>query len=156
MRERRYLPLLRWMVVTVACTSPQGLDPVNKTGAGVAMRGFDPVAYFAENKPVPGHDRHQHAWNGARWYFANAENLDAFVKDPEQYAPRYGGFCAYAVSHGYTADGDPQVWKIVDGRLYLNYNRDAQQAWEEDIPGNIAKGNENWPGFLKRKPEHKG
>jgi YHS domain-containing protein len=120
------------------------------------MRGYDTVAYFTENNPVRGNEHYRHTWNGARWHFASAENRDAFVRNPERYAPRYGGYCAYAVSRGYTANGDPQVWKIVDRKLYLNYNREARLLWEEDIPGNIAKGDGNWPGFLKRKPEHKG
>jgi YHS domain-containing protein len=156
MRIRRYLYLVCLAPFLLACTTSRGLEPVNKTAAGLALKGYDPVAYFTENKTVSGNEHYQHSWNGARWHFASAENRDAFARNPEQYAPQYGGYCAYAVSHGYSADGDPQVWKIVDRKLYLNYNREARQMWEEDIPGNIGKGNRNWPVFLKRKPEHKG
>jgi YHS domain-containing protein len=156
MGTRKYIILIYMAYFLLACTRTDGLDPVNKSSAGLALKGYDTVAYFTENNPVPGNEQYQHTWKGARWHFASAENRDAFARNPEQYAPQYGGYCAYAVSHGYTADGDPQVWKIVDRKLYLNYNREARQLWEEDVPGYIAKGNENWPVFLNRKPEHKG
>jgi hypothetical protein len=81
----------------------------------------------------------------ATWYFASAGNRDLFAADPDKYAPQYGGYCAWAVSQGYTAKIDPEAWKIVDGRLYLNYSKDVQAQWSEDIPGNIAQGDANWP-----------
>lgn len=156
MRTTRCVLAALLVPAVLAFAGPGGLDPVNKTGAGLALKGYDAVAYFTEGRPVSGDERYEHTWKGARWLFVSAGNRDAFAKDPERYAPVYGGYCAYAVSHGYTADGDPQVWKIVEDRLYLNYNREAQKLWGEDIPGNIAKGDENWPRFLERKPEHKG
>lgn len=156
MKIRRYSVLLYLVAFLLACTKSNGLDPVNKSAVGLGLKGYDAVAYFTENRAVSGNEQYQHTWNGARWYFASAENRDRFAQDPERYAPQYGGYCAFAVSHGYTADGDPNVWKIVAEKLYLNYNREARQMWEEDIPGNISKGNENWPRFLERKPEHKG
>ena len=73
---------------------------------------------------------------------------DLFAADPEKYAPQYGGYCAWAVSQGYTASTDPEAWKIVDGKLYLNYSKSVQQTWEQDIPGNIAAGDGNWPKVL--------
>ena len=85
---------------------------------------------------------------GATWYFANAGNKDLFAADPEQYAPQYGGYCAYAVSQGYTAAIDPDAWKIVDDKLYLNFSLKVQKIWEEDIPGYIAKADVNWPQIL--------
>ena len=88
--------------------------------------------------------------------FSSAANRDSFAGDPEKYAPQYGGYCAWAVGHGYTAKGDPEAWKIVEGKLYLNYNKDVKAKWEQDVPGYISKGHENWPKFLKEKPEHKG
>jgi YHS domain-containing protein len=156
MRTRRYLASFLLAALTLGCAEPPGLDPVNRTAAGLALKGYDPVAHFTEKKAVPGSERHRHTWNGARWYFASGDNRDSFARNPERFAPRYGGYCAYAVSHGYTADGDPHAWKIVDGVLYLNYSLDVQRLWEGDIPGNISKGNENRPKFLKRRPEHKG
>lgn len=112
---------------------------------GIALRGTDPVAYFTQGRPVAGNASFTHQWRGATWRFVTAANRDAFAADPERYAPAYGGFCAWAVAQGYTAPIDPNAWKIVDGRLYLNYNAQVQRDWESDIPGNITKANTNWP-----------
>ena len=115
---------------------------------GVAIRGADPVAYFTEGEYTPGSDAFTYDWEGATWQFASAENRDLFAANPEEYAPQYGGFCAWAVSQGTTASIEPTSWEIVDGRLYLNYNAGVQRRWSQDIPGNIAKANQNWPGVL--------
>lgn len=115
---------------------------------GIAIRGADPVAYFTESVHIPGSDEFTHDWQGVTWQFASAENRERFVADPEAYAPEYGGFCAYAVSQGYTATIEPDAWKIVDGKLYLNYNKKIQKRWERDIPGFIAAANQNWPSVL--------
>ncbi|WP_326520696.1 YHS domain-containing (seleno)protein [Leptothoe spongobia] len=117
--------------------------------SGLAIRGTDPVAYFTQGGPVAGSTEFTHTWNNATWQFATAENRDLFVANPEQYAPQYGGFCAWAVSQGYTASIDPNAWRIVDGKLYLNYNKGVQRQWERDIPGNISQANANWPGILE-------
>lgn len=124
--------------------------PVNTTLFGTAIKGYDPVAYFTQNKPVKGDAAHTFSWNGAEWRFASAANRDAFQADPEKYAPQFGGYCSWAVSQGYTAGIDPEAWRIVDGKLYLNYNRDVQERWEQDIPGNIARAEANWPAILKK------
>ena len=115
---------------------------------GVAILGTDPVAYFTQGEAVQGSEEFEHEWNGVVWRFANAEHRDLFAAAPEQYAPQYGGYCAWAVSQGATAPIEPDAWKIVDGKLYLNYNSDVQTRWEQDIPGNIDKANQNWPGVL--------
>jgi YHS domain-containing protein len=112
---------------------------------GTAIDGYDPVAYFNEGRPVEGKSEFAHGWMGATWYFASADNRDLFAADPDQYAPQYGGYCAWAVSQGYTAKIDPEAWKIVDDKLYLNYSKEVQAQWSQDIPGNIAKGDANWP-----------
>ena len=132
-------------------------EPVNTGYFGdVAIKGYDPVAYFTENKAVEGSPEFTYRWLGATWQFASAEHRDAFAREPEKYAPQFGGYCAWAVSHGYTAKGDPNAWKVVDDKLYLNYNQDVKTKWEQDVPGYISRGDENWPRFLKEKPEHKG
>ncbi|MEM9213618.1 MAG: YHS domain-containing (seleno)protein [Cyanobacteria bacterium P01_F01_bin.150] len=115
---------------------------------GVAIDGADPVAYFTESKALIGDAAFAHEWQGATWHFASAENRDLFAENPEQYAPQYLGYCAWAVSQGYTAPIDPEAWKIVDGKLYLNYDKRVQDRWSKDIPGNIAKADANWPGVL--------
>jgi YHS domain-containing protein len=112
---------------------------------GVATDGTDPVAYFTEGAPIAGSKDITHDWNGASWRFSSQENKDAFAAEPAAYAPQYGGYCAYAVSEGYTASTTPKAWKIVDGKLYLNYSRRIQRKWERDIPGRIASGDANWP-----------
>lgn len=115
---------------------------------GVAIRGADPVAYFTVGEYTPGSDEFTYEWEGALWQFASAENRDLFAASPEDYAPQYGGFCAYAVSQGNTAPIEPTAWKVVDGKLYLNYNDKIQKRWSKDIPGYIAQADENWPGVL--------
>ncbi|NET60858.1 MAG: YHS domain-containing protein [Symploca sp. SIO2E6] len=120
------------------------------TENGVAIDGTDPVAYFQESKPVPGNSAYTYEWMDATWQFASAENRDLFAQNPEKYAPQYGGFCAWAVSRDYTAPTEPDAWKIVDGKLYLNFNRRVQRDWEKDISGNIASANRNWPGVLNK------
>ena len=124
-------------------------DPVS-TGffSGLAASGYDPVAYFREGRPVEGRGEFEFEWNGATWRFANADNLAAFSADPEKFAPQYGGYCAWAVSQGYTASSDPEAWRIVAGKLYLNNSKSVQSTWTQDIPGNIAKADRNWPEVL--------
>ena len=114
----------------------------------LAVSGYDPVAYFSEHQPVKGDARFVTQYAGAEWRFASVENRDKFVADPQHYAPQYGGYCAWAVSEGSTASADPQRWKIVDDKLYLNYNADVQKKWELDLAGHIRKANKNWPAVL--------
>jgi YHS domain-containing protein len=117
---------------------------------GVAIRGTDPVAYFREGRPVAGRAEFTHVWQGATWRFATAANRDTFAADPARYAPAYGGLCAWAVAEGYTAPIDPAAWRIVEGRLYLNYSRSIQHRWERDIAGNIRRADANWPRIAAR------
>ncbi|MEZ5891707.1 MAG: YHS domain-containing (seleno)protein [Parvularculaceae bacterium] len=114
-----------------------------------AVDGYDVVAYFTDGKPVKGVKEHMTTYNGAEWLFATAEHLAAFQAEPEKYAPQYGGYCAWAVSQNYTARGNPNNWRIVEDKLYLNYNDEIQKRWEQDIPGFISSANNNWPGVLK-------
>jgi YHS domain-containing protein len=125
-------------------------EPPIYTGAfdDLAVQGYDPVAYFTEGKPVKGAKSFATTWKGAEFRFASAANRDAFKANPEKYAPQYGGYCAWAVSQGYTAKGDAKHWKIVDGKLYLNYNTSVQKKWEGDVPGFISAANANWPGLV--------
>jgi len=118
---------------------------------GTAIEGYDPVAYFRENKPVKGSTAYTAAHQGSTFRFASAANRDAFVADPEKFAPQYGGFCAYAVANGYKAKIEPDAFTIVNGKLYLNYDQSIQRRWRRDIPGFIKKGDRNWPE-VSRKP----
>lgn len=116
---------------------------------GVAVGGYDPVAYFTESKPVRGDKAITLEHEGATWRFASEANRDVFRADPAKYAPQYGGYCAYAVAMGYTAKGDPNAWSIINGKLYLNFNQPTKATWEKDAAGYIAKAEKNWPGVLK-------
>jgi hypothetical protein len=125
-------------------------DEVFATADG-AIRGYDPVAYHTEGKPVRGLPGITHAWNGATWHFASRGNRDRFAADPERYAPRYGGFCAYGTSQGYKVSTDPYAFAIVDGRLYLNYSKPVQFTWRLDRAVYIQQADRNWPA-LERTP----
>jgi YHS domain-containing protein len=118
--------------------------------SSTAVGGYDPVAYFTDGKPVAGKASITHQWKGATWRFASEKNRDLFKAEPARYAPQYGGYCAWAVSQGYTAKGDPNYWKVVDGKLYLNYDATVQRNWEKDVPGHIANANRNWPKVLEK------
>ncbi|HYF33020.1 MAG TPA: YHS domain-containing (seleno)protein [Chitinophagaceae bacterium] len=113
--------------------------------SGKAIRGYDPVAYFIEGKPVNGMDSLVYEWENARWYFASRKNLDLFKAAPGRYAPQYGGYCAYGLSNGYKASTDPQAWTIVNGKLYLNYNTAVRAEWNKDREQRIEKAGKNWP-----------
>lgn len=130
-------------------SSALALEPVYSTYFGnKAINGYDPVAYFTEKKAVEGREQFTYQYQGANWYFSSEENLAKFKAQPTQYAPQYGGYCAYAVSQGATASTDPHAWTIHEGKLYLNYSQSVRQKWRQDIPGNVTKGNKNWPILL--------
>ena len=114
-------------------------------GAPLALHGYDPVAYFTAGEPQRGSDALVHVHEGAAYRFSSEANLEAFKGDPDRYAPQYGGFCAYGVSVGKKFDGDPTLWKIEAGRLYLNLNEEIYAAFLEDVDGNIEKADGNWP-----------
>ena len=118
MRDSRHRSILAGgvatgLLLTAAASAGALVDPVNKNRSGLALKGYDPVAYFKHDKPVKGSAQITHEWVGATWRFASAENRDAFAANPAQYAPQFGGYCSWAVSQGYTADIDPEAWKIL-------------------------------------------
>jgi len=117
---------------------------------GVALGGYDPVAYFTDGAAMPGREDLSLLHDGATWHFASDENRKTFRADPSRYAPQYGGYCAYAVAGGGTSGGSPKAWRIVDGRLYLNATSRVQLNWEKDIPGYIRKADANWPKVLSQ------
>ena len=117
---------------------------------GVAVGGYDPVACFTDKKRVAGKADITLEHQGATWRFSTVANRDAFKADPAKFAPQFGGHCAYAVSQGYTAKGDPNAWSIIGGKLYLNYNKDVQRDWEKQTQSLIPKGDANWPKVLAK------
>lgn len=136
--------LIASVATAVASVTAGSEQSVNRTSAGVAIAGYDPVAYFVSGAAIEGSEQYRFVVAGTVYHFVSAANRDRFAADPEKFAPQYGGFCAYAVSRGYTAPIDPEAWKIVDGKLYLNYSKRVQRTWEEDVPGNIRKADANW------------
>lgn len=110
-------------------------SPVNVDTAGIALQGYDPVAYFTDGKPTKGQPEYSAQHAGATYHFASAAHRDAFLQEPAKYAPAFGGFCAMGVVMEKKLDGDPSLWRIVDGKLYLNVNEAASKRWQEDIPG---------------------
>jgi YHS domain-containing protein len=129
----------------------QAVEPVWTDDLGQAIRGYDPVAYFTDGKPVAGSPEFSTIYQGAIFRFASAEHRDLFKAEPARYAPQYGGYCSYAVAYNTTAPVDPQAWKVVDGKLYLNKNPGIQKDWEKDIPGHIGRADKNWPKILAKK-----
>lgn len=128
-----------------------GFD-VNATTTGLALRGVDPVSYFAAGHPVDGKTDITSVYNGATYRFASEENKKTFDADPAKYAPQYGGFCAYGLSLGLKFDGDPNLWKIVDGKLYLNLNEQVVKLWNEDIPTKIHDADGHWTNVKDASP----
>lgn len=143
--------LLAGALLLVSAVPARAIDPVWSNWRGLAVAGYDPVAYFTDGKAVEGSSEFTAEWKGATWRFASAAHRDQFKADPDKYAPQYGGYCAWAVSQDKTAGIDPEAWKIVDGKLYLNYDKEVQAMWEKDVPGNIRKADANWPGLLGGK-----
>jgi hypothetical protein len=131
-------------------STPALAGKVHVDSTGFAAGGRDVVAYFAlpaERRPVagvPGRLQFTASWNGAVFAFATAENRDRFVADPTRYAPQFDGHCAWAAGQGYKAPGSPDVWTIIDGKLYLNYSHAIRGRWENGTAGQIATGRANW------------
>ncbi len=133
-----------------AALPAQAADEVNVvpglsiTGAPLAMHGYDPVAYFTQDRPMRGLDAFAHVHEGVAYRFTSEAHLEAFKADPERYLPQYGGFCAFGVSVGKKFDGDPHLWKVEDGKLYLNVNEQVYASFLKDVDGTVKKADNNW------------
>ena len=163
------LKLARYAVLTLAVlTGPVIVAPnswqayaydtsstssLNVDKSGVAIRGYDPVAYFTLGKPTKGNPKFSMKHNGATYHFATLKNKETFASNPAKYAPAFGGFCAMGTVFEKKIDGDPTVWKIVDGKLYLNVGTPTQKRWLEDVPGNIKTGEGNWTKIKDKAPK---
>jgi YHS domain-containing protein len=146
------LAVLAALAVAPGGTQAQSRKPPVFTDfkSKVALDGYDAVAYFKAGEPTKGSAAHAVTWNGATWHFSTAENKAAFEASPQSFAPQYGGYCAWAVSENYTAKGDPHAWRIVEGKLYVNYNASVQKTWEKDIPRHVSRADDNWPVVLSK------
>ncbi len=137
------LAALAISVALPAAALAAGFD-VNVTTTDLALRGYDPVSYFTDGAPTPGEIDITAEHQGAIYRFASAEHKAMFEADPAKYAPQYGGYCAFGLAQGYKFDGDPQVWKIVDDKLYLNLSPKVSTIWQQDVPGNIENADAKW------------
>ncbi len=144
------LKLLSFLTLILFALPALAIDPIY-TSRNKAVKGYDTVAYFTEGMPVKGSKEFSYEYKGAQWYFSNADNLATFKADPEKYAPQFGGYCAYAVANNTTASIRPELWTIVDGKLYLNYSKGVQKRWNKDRAGYIAEAHANWKGILCAK-----
>ncbi len=151
MKRITQLPVILLVVIIGLLTSGTALalDPVY-TGffSNKAIKGYDTVAYFTENKAIKGSQEYSFDYKGAQWLFSSAENLALFKADPEKYEPQYGGYCAYAVSQNQTASIKPELFTIHEGKLYLNYNKSINDKWLKEKENYIESANEHWPTLL--------
>ncbi len=137
-------------VVTFFCVSllfavgSTGISSCQSSAGDLAIKGYDPVAYFTVGKAVRGERGFTAQWHGMTWHFASRENRDLFAASPGRYAPQYDGYCAWAMTESQKAETDPEVWRIVNEKLYLNCSRGSYERWIMDIPGNIEKADRNW------------
>ncbi len=131
--------------------SAQTKTLLNLDKAGVAIQGYDPVAFFTDHHPVKGSPEFTSMADGATYQFASKEHKDLFDKDPAKYEPIFGGYCAYGVSRNKLAPIDVEAFQIVDGKLLLQYSKSVRDSFNEDQKGNLTKANQNWPGLLDKK-----
>lgn len=147
---RTFGPLL----VLLALVMPglgQTKNLLNVDKNGVALQGYDPVAFFTENKPVKGRMEFRSVYRGATYHFASAEDKARFDKEPAKHEPAYGGFCAYGVSRNKLVEVDPEAFQILDGRLLLQYSKGVRNEFNKDTQGNLTKANANWPALVEKK-----
>ena len=136
--------LMSLSFVLLLLTGFGGIAAGNPPADDLAIKGYDTVAYFTAGKALKGNESFTFKWHDMTWYFSTKENRDLFAASPEKYAPQYDGYCAWALTEARIAKTDPEVWKIVDGKLYLNCSETAYEKWSRDIPGNIKKADANW------------
>lgn len=141
---KRFLSL--GLLVLFACVA-NAQAPAYCNQDGVAIKGYDVVAYFKDSAAVAGSSEFSYSWQGTEWHFKNQSNLDAFKAEPEKYAPQFGGYCAYGVSQDHKSPTDPSAFTIVNNKLYLNYSPRVKNIWVRDTKGNIEKAEANWPGL---------
>lgn len=131
-------------LVLLFLSSYSGMAVGESTMGDLAIKGYDTVVYFTAGKALKGSESFTFPWHGMTWQFSTKENRDLFAASPEKYAPQFDGWCAWAMTESRKAVTDPEVWKIVDGKLYLNCSHAAYEKWSRDIPGNIKKADANW------------
>jgi YHS domain-containing protein len=148
MKKLIVLALLIWGFPALPQTM-KTLQNLDKNG--VAIQGYDPVAFFTQNKPVKGNAEFQSKYKGAIYYFASAEDKNTFDAAPAKYEPQFGGYCAYGLSQGHLAPVKIEAFQIVNGRLLMQYDLDVKGNFNKDQAGNLQKADQNWPGLVDKK-----
>jgi YHS domain-containing protein len=151
---RRFTKLACLLVLGVGLAAhahAQSKTLLNLDKNGLAVQGYDVVAYFTDGKPVKGNAQFVSSHAGGTYHFASAEHKAAFDKEPAKYAPQFGGYCAWAVSKNSLAKIEPDAFQIVGGRLLLQYDKDIRDKFNKDTAGNLAKADGNWPGLVAKK-----
>jgi len=139
-----------FILFSLAASAQSGITiPQFYQEKGIAIKGYDPVSYFTVQKAITGDPAITFSWMGVQWQFSSKENLELFKKQPEKYAPQFGGYCAYGVSENHKSPTDPNAWTVVGEKLYLNYNLKVKELWSKDIPGRIQKADSNWISLEK-------
>lgn len=139
------------MSTLTLCASAQTKSLKNVDRAGLALQGYDPVAFFTDGKPVKGSEMFPWRYGGATYLFATKEHREMFKADPTKYEPQYGGFCAFGVSKNKLVEIDVEAFQIVNGKLLLQYSKGVREDFNKDVKGNVLKADANWPGLLERK-----
>lgn len=137
------------LAAVLAVASPVLADDIFVT-EGVAIHGYDPVAYFTDQKPVKGSKSYTATYHGATFYFASVAHRDTFKSDPDRYAPQYGGYCAFGAAEGHKAPTEPGAFSVVNDKLYLNYNSDVMTTWRQDVPGYVKQADARWSDVKKQ------
>ena len=143
--------LLALLVFSATATFAGTKQLLNLDHNGVALQGYDPVAFFTDNRPVKGDPQFESEYHGAKYSFASSEHKAAFEKDPAKYEPQFGGFCAYGASRGHAAPVKIEAWQIVDGRLLMQYDLGVKNDFNKDQQGNLRKADANWPGLVEKQ-----
>jgi YHS domain-containing protein len=147
----KQLFLIVLLLVAAVSVTAQTKKLINVDKNGIALKGYDPVAFFTQNKPVIGTAEFESKYNGGRYLFASAEDKAAFDANPAKYEPQFGGFCAFGVSRGHTAPIKVEAFQIVNGRLLMQYDLTVRKDFQKDTEGNLKKADENWPGVVQKE-----
>jgi len=145
--KRAFLALI---VLSAVSSFAAGKQLLNLDSNGIAIQGYDPVAFFTEHKPVKGVRQFHSEYNGAKYLFASADDKTAFDKEPAKYEPQFGGYCAYGASRGKTAPIKIEAWQIVNDRLLMQYDLDIKGEFNKDQQGTLKKADQNWPGLVDK------
>jgi len=139
-----------FLLLTALSTLASAKELQNLDRNGIAIQGYDPVAFFTDNRPVKGNAQFQSEYRGAKYYFVSSEHKAAFDKEPAKYEPQFGGYCAYGASQGHKAPIKIEAWQIINGRLLMQYDLGVKDDFNKDQQNNLSKADRNWPGLVEK------